>query len=139
MIWIKRLGVVLLLAVIGFLVWSWQAGPMRVKRDISGFAEMMQSCTDFSQDFKDPFSGQTMNRAISGLDGDTCGITMQTYSPQSLHCEFAKEDMPELARAFGMRAENIGFFGGMQMSLSTENPDALQQAMNSPACKLIEG
>lgn len=138
MIWIKRLVVLLLLVVAGFLVWSWLVGPIRMKRDISNFAKMMNGCTDFSQDFTDPFSGKFMNRAISGSEGDTCKLTMQTYSPLSLQCEFAKEDMPELARAFAMRARNIGFFGMTQMRISTENPDALQQAMNSPACKLIE-
>ena len=137
--WIKRLVVLLLLVVAGFLAWSWTVGPIRMKRDISNFAKMMDSCTDFSQDFKDPFTGKFMSRSVSGSQGDTCKLTIQTYSPMSLQCEFAKEDMPELARAFAMRAHNISFFGGMQMQMSTENPDALQQAMNSPACKLIEG
>ncbi len=139
MIWIKRLIVLLILAAAGFLTWSWLVGPIRMKRDISSFAKMMGSCTDFSQDFTDPFSGKFMNRAIAGPEGDTCKLTMQTNSPLSLQCEFAKEDMPELARAFAMRAGNISFFGGMQIHMSTENPDALQRAMNSPACKLIEG
>ena len=139
MIWSKRLVVLLILAAAGFLAWSWTVGPIRMKRDISNFAIMMNSCTDFSQDFTDPFSGKFMNRAIAGSEGDTCKLTMQTYSPLSLQCEFAMEDMPELARAFGKRAGNIGYFGEMQIQMSTENPDALQQAMNSPACKLIEG
>ncbi|VAV89776.1 hypothetical protein MNBD_ALPHA07-1156 [hydrothermal vent metagenome] len=139
MIWIKRIGIVLLLAVIGSLIWSWQAGPIRMKRDISGFAEKMGSCSAFNQDFKDLFSGKTMNRAIAGPEDDTCVVRMQTYSPQILQCSFAMEDVPELARAFARQADNIGFFGGWRVNINTQNPDPWQRIMNNPACKMIEG
>lgn len=139
MIWVKRLVIVLVLVVIGFLGWSWQYGPMRVKRDISAFAMNMESCTPYNQDFKDPLSGKIMNRAVIDPEDDTCEIRMQTYSPEVLHCVFAMEDMPELAAAFAAHADNIGFFGGMHIKIDTNSPDPLQRAMNSPDCTLTKG
>jgi len=137
MAWIKRLVVLLLLLAIGFLGWSWQMGPLRIKRDISQFAKNMESCTAFNQDFKDAFSGKTMHRAVTGpAADDTCGVVMDTYAPQVLSCAFAMEDMPNLAAAFATQAKNIGFFGRISMRVDTQNPDPWQRAMNSPACAL---
>jgi len=137
--WLKRLVILLLLVVIGFLGWSWQFGPMRMKRDISEFAKNMESCTPFSQDYNAGFGGYIMNRAVLGPVDETCGVTMDTLSPQVIQCAFAKADMTELAAAFARQADNIGLFGIKSLTIDTQSTDPLQQAMNSPACKLIEG
>jgi len=138
MIWFKRLVILLLLVAIGFLGWSWQFGPMRMKRDINDFAKNMESCAAFDQDFRNAFNGETMNRAVLGPVDDTCGVRMDTLSPQVMQCAFAMEDMPELAAAFARQADNIGFFGGMRLIIDTQSTDPLQQAMNSPACEFTD-
>ncbi len=137
MIWVKRIGAVLLLAVVGFLVWSWLAGPIRAKRDIAEFAGAMQDCTVLDQDYKNALNGVTMNRAVEGPEGETCKVRMDIYGPQYMYCKFPMQIMPDLAASFAAGSKNIGFFGGFSLVIDTNSDDPLYLAMNSPACELM--
>ena len=138
MIWLKRLGLVLLLAAVGFLGWSWQFGPMRMKRDISQFAMNMESCTAYNLDFKYALSGDTLNWAVLGPEENSCKLRMETHSGRFQHCAFAMRDMPKLANTFAGYADYIGFYGNILLTIDDEGDDPLEEALNGPACEYEE-
>lgn len=138
MLWLKRLVILLAVGVIGFLAWSWFAGPLRAKRDIAEFAQMMESCTPFDQPYKTLIGGYDMHRAVKGPEEGACRVTMSTTSPKILSCAFASSDMPDLAASFARQADAIGFFGSTSIQIDTNSTDPLTTAMNSPACALVD-
>ena len=62
---------------------------------------------------------------------------MDTLGPYELRCDFAAEDLRDIAQGFADNADRLGLFGGMEIRISTSDPDKLTQALNSPACETI--
>ncbi len=138
MIWLRRLLILLVLLVLGFFAWSWFDGPIRAKRDIVAFAKSMESCTPLDQTYREVIGRTRMHRAVIGPKDGACEVVMDTTSPKVLRCAFPMEDLPAIATAFASQANWIGMFGGTRLNIDTSSTDPLYEAMNGPACELVD-
>lgn len=135
---LKALVIVVLIVVIGFFGWNWFLGPLKAKRQIAQYAAAMSSCTPIEQTVTAMLGGLTLTRSVSGPDGDTCAIEMQTPAPfpEFLVCALPPDEMPVLAADFLRQNDNIGLFGMTSLRIDINADDPLQAAMNSPACEI---
>lgn len=135
MIWVKRGVSLLIIAAIGFLCWSWFAGPLKVKRDIRTLGAHMQSCTPLEQLNKNLFTGEDYTTAVVGPGEETCQVDFQSYRNDWVVCHFPLSEMEVIGASYADQAENIGFWGSVRIRYSSSDPTPLQAAMNTPACK----
>ena len=129
---------IIVLAVGGFFIWNYLAGPLKYQRDMHAFAENLATCETYSADIYMPLSGAALNHAIDGLQEDgSCHVRIEALGAHEVRCAFATSDLPELSRAFADFADALDMFGGTSFQISTSNPDPLSRALNSDACTTV--
>ena len=133
---VKIIVAVIVVAVIGFFAWNYSAGPLKVRRDMHAFADSLERCEPFARSIKAP-GGPALQHTIEPLDDGRCRLRMDTLGPHELRCDFAAGDLRDIAQGFADNADSLGIFGGMEIRISTSNPDKLTQALNSDACETI--
>ncbi len=133
---LKWLLGIALVCLCGITFYMFQYGGWRVTRDIKTFADHLSECSPLDQDFYDPLSGHTMKRRVEGMEGKTCRVSFDTYSPQRLHCAFAVDDLPAIANGFRARANNVDWMGGFKIAYNSDNPDPAAALFSSTACEV---
>ncbi len=134
MVWLKRILILVVILAIGWLGWNWQFGPMRWKRDIRTFADVISTCTPYDQTYLNALTGDPMDQSVVGETDGLCEVRMATLGPEVLVCKLDAETRPVFAEGFGAQADNISFFGSIKFRYSSSDPDPLTQIMNSEAC-----
>ncbi|MCK4635517.1 MAG: hypothetical protein KAT32_01520 [Candidatus Moranbacteria bacterium] len=59
----------------------------------SGFIESLLKCSPNKESFKHPFSGETLNRKVVGLENDKCVYEEQMPGSMTLRCKYSKESL----------------------------------------------
>ena len=134
---VKITGGIVAIAIIAFFAWNSFAGPLKIRRDMHTFAASLEGCEAFTRAIKAPLGGPPLQHVIDGLHNGRCRVQMDTLGPHELRCEFAVADLPAIAQGFADNADSLGIFGGMDVRISTSNPDPLTRALNSEACETV--
>lgn len=130
----KILVSVVVIAVIVFFIWNYLAGPLKYRSDMRSFADSVAQCEAGTHDIWMSVSRQSLEYAVDGLADSRCVVRLGTPGPQFLRCAFRTEDLPKIAQGFAKMADDVGIFGGVNLQVSTSNPDPLTEALNSDAC-----
>lgn len=136
MTWLKRILILIVIAAIGFFAWNWAFGPIKAKRQIVQFAAAMETCEPLEQTVTFMSRGNPKTHSVKGQDGDMCVFEVQTAAPfpEFIVCTLPMAEMPVIAESYGKQGDNIGIFGGVRFTMSTESQDPYFLALNSPAC-----
>lgn len=142
----KRLliGLPILVALLA-LVFFYSIGAFsgyRVKQELTSFAEALDSCTPFSQDYLLPAMGQTLARSVEGETENGCLANFATLGASTLRCEIPREDTAAIAADFRKQAAATPYFTlspGYEINYdSSADMDPLMALYNSPACVVQE-
>lgn len=135
----KIANAVVLTAVCGavaFAAWNYFAGPLKDRRDIRELGEKLAMCTPYTQFVRRSQDGNDLTHEVVGMTDGRCTVRFQTAGPDKIECALPAEDLAEIGAAYARFAENIGLFGSVTIGYNSSEPDAWNDALNSPACSV---
>ncbi|MDJ0759461.1 MAG: hypothetical protein QNJ19_08675 [Woeseiaceae bacterium] len=135
---VKPMASVVVIAVAGFFVWNYFAGPLKYRRDMQSFADLVENCEAGSLAINAGIGGGALEHTVEGRRDDRCAVRMDITGPYVIRCAFPVEQLSVLAQGFSDLGKAVGIFGGATIRISTSNPDPLTKALNSDACETIE-
>ncbi len=134
------IGIPVVIALLA-LVFFYSVGAFsgfRVKRELATFANALESCKPFTQDYLVPVLGQTMARSVEGESEDGCIAKFSALGAAAIRCDISRQDLPEITMYFRKQAEATPYFDlspGMAISYNSgEEMDPLMTLYNSPSC-----
>ena len=131
----KVFVVVVTVAVAAFFVWNYLAGPLKYRRDMQTFADLVENCDSGSLPIRSVIGGMVAEHTVVGRRDGRCALRIETMGPHVLHCSFPSDQLGVLAKGFSDMGQAVGIFGGTNIRISTSNPDPLTEALNSDACE----
>lgn len=134
------LPIVLTLLILGFFYAIGAFSGFRVKQELTTFANALETCTPFAQDYLVPVLGQTMARSVDGDGESGCGVTFSAFGASAIRCNIPQDTLPKITTYFRNQAEATPYFD-MFPSLevnynSSEEMDPLMALYSSPACTI---
>ncbi len=71
------------------------ANPSEVQ--LQELSEKLKVCEKFTQEFKHPFTGQTMKRFINGFKGEKCNYLEEMPGNMKMECNYPKEKLGKVS------------------------------------------
>lgn len=132
---VKPLVLVVVAVATVFFTWNYFAGPLKYRRDMQSFADLIENCEPGSLPIKSVIGGMVLDHSVGGRRNGGCEVTIETIGPHVMHCTFPVEQLAMLAKGFSDMGQAVGIFGGTSLRVSTSNPDPFTDALNSDACE----
>ena len=134
------LPIILALLILGFFYYIGAFSGFRVKKELASFADALETCTPFAQDYLVPAIGQTMARSIEGESDGGCMAQFAAIGASAIRCDIPQDSLPEISsyfRKLGEATPYFDMFPGMQITYdSSAEMDPLMALYSSPACTI---
>ncbi len=132
------LPVILALLILGFFYYIGAFSGFRVKKELASFADALETCTPFAQDYLVPVLGQTMARSVQGESENGCAVTFSAFGAAAIQCTIPQDTLPKITAYFRNQAKATPYFDmfpGMEVNYnSSAEMDPLMALYSSPAC-----
>ncbi len=89
------------------LVYASEAMANTAGIQLQELSDKIKVCEKLVQEFKHPFTGQTMKRSVNGFKGDKCNYLEEMPGNMKMECNYPKEKLKEISEYY----RNPGAFG----------------------------
>lgn len=134
---VKLIVLATVIAIVAYGGWNYFAGPLKDRRDIRALGASIASCTPYTQTVRRGPDGERLTNDVEGrTDDGRCKLQLQTAGHQKIYCALPLAKTEAVGEAYADFASTIGIFGNVTISYNSDDQDAWNDAMNSPACEI---